>query len=115
MVMFFLGVLGGWSAHSVISAKSRKRLKDKKNIEIKELKNKLEKALEENEDLKCCNHGVSYLYTMETRRLHRALYKACANWCINKALLIDRKGEHDRALKFAEAERRCYKLIKKWR
>lgn len=114
MVMFFCGVFCGWMVHSVITAKSCKRLEDKKNIEIKELKNKLEKSLEENEFLKYCNHDVSKLYSVKTHKLHRALYKACVNWFICKELLIDRDGEHNKALKFARAERRCYKLINKW-
>lgn len=113
MVMFFCGVFCGWMVHSVITTKSNKHLEDK-DIEIKELKNNLEKALAKNEDLKCYNHNIIDLYTMEMHKLHRALYKACVNWFICKALLIDRDGEHNRALKFAEAERRCYKLIKKW-
>ncbi len=123
MVFFYCGLFSGWMVHSVITAKSRKRLKDKdiekrledKDIEIKELKNKLEKTLAKNEDFKCYNHNIISRYTVETHKLHRALYKACVNWFICKALLIDRNGEHNRALKFAEAERRCYKLIKKWR
>lgn len=113
MVMFFCGVFCGWMVHSVITAKSNKHLEDK-DIEIKELKNNLEKAFAKNEDLKCYNHNIIDLYTMETHKLHRALYKACVNWFICKASLIDRDGEHNRALKFAEAEHRCYKLIKKW-
>ena len=75
---------------------------------IAELKQKLE-------DAKATAYAESVDTGMENRRLKRALYKACANWMIDRQLAMRCFHLEARAKKFDKAITKCRAKAKEYR